>query len=246
MKVCITIPMYNEEAIASKNLFAILGYTRKLPKTTTVLVVNDCSVDKTEEIILSLIKKQPDAHLKLISHKKNLGYGGANITGMQYAIKNNYDYVLFMDADLTNHPKYLRDFYAKMDKGYDYIKASRYVPGGAMEDVPKWRALISIIGNAIARTLFGLKISDCTNGFRAGKVEVYKKMTLTESKFALIMEELYQAKFIAKTFVEIPYILTARTGEQLTSFAYKPKVFMDYLKYALKSFLRIKPQHLKN
>lgn len=245
MKVCIVIPMYNEEVIAQKNLCVIMEYTRNLPQQTTVLVVNDCSTDKTGEILELIRKSQLDNHLQIISHSKNLGYGGACRTGTQYAIQNRFDYVLFMDADFTNHPKYLIEFYKKMAAGFDYIKASRYVLGGKVEGVPRWRALISIIGNGIACWLYGLKIHDCTNGFRAGRVDIYKKMQLAENKFPVIMEELYQAKFIAKTFCEVPYILTARVKGRPTSFTYKPEVFFDYFKYALKSFFKIIPQYMK-
>lgn len=246
MKVCIVIPMYNEESIAEHSLETISHYTRQLPPQVTILVVNDCSTDKTEAIVKQLISQQSDKHIQLVSHKQNKGYGGANRTGIQYAIDHNYDYVLFMDSDLTNDPKYLAAFYVKMEEGYDYIKASRYIPGGAMQGVPKWRATISVLGNHIARLLFDLPIHDCTNGFRAGKVDIYKKVKLHEDKFAVIVEELYQVKFIANSFCEVAYILTARTEiEGLSSFVYKPSVFKDYLKYAVKSFLHITPLQLQ-
>ena len=114
MKVCIVIPMYNEARIAKHSLKTILSYTRMLPPVTTILVVNDYSKDNTEEIVREVITMQPDDHLQIISHTVNQGYGGANRTGARFAIDRGYDYVLYMDSDLTNDPKYLRDFYTKM------------------------------------------------------------------------------------------------------------------------------------
>ena len=242
MKVCIVIPLYNEEAGARRNLETILAYTRRLPAPTIVLAVNDCSTDGTADLVIKLIAEQPDEHLRLVSHSANLGYGAANMTGAQYALEQGCDYALFMDSDLTNHPQTLAAFYAPMQQGIDYIKASRYIPGGGMEGVPWLRQMISRAGNTVARMLFGLPLHDCTNGFRAVHARVLRQLRLREKKFALIVEELYQAKFFARTFAEIPAVLTSRgSGEKPSSFTYPPAVFLAYLKYALKAFCRIKP-----
>jgi dolichol-phosphate mannosyltransferase len=242
MKVCIVIPMHNEEAGARAHLETILAYTRQLPPATCVLVVNDGSTDATEKLVKQLIAEQPDDHLRLISHADNLGYGAANQTGARTALAQGCDYALFMDSDLTNHPKYLAAFYAPMQQGVDYIKASRYIPGGGMEGVPWTRRAISRAGNAVARALYGLPLHDCTNGFRAVSARVLGRLRLHEKKFALIAEELYQAKFLAKSFAEIPNVLTARGGtSQPSSFTYPPAVFWTYLKYALKAFARVRP-----
>ncbi|NTV51504.1 MAG: glycosyltransferase family 2 protein [Candidatus Firestonebacteria bacterium] len=242
MKVGIVIPMYNEAAGARTNLETILTYTRRLPGDVFVLVVNDASTDTTEPLVKKLIAEQPDDHLRLISHARNSGYGAANRTGAQYALEQGCDYALFMDSDLTNHPKYLADFYPPMQRGVDYIKASRYVPGGGMEGVPVFRQLISRAGNAAAARLFGLPLHDCTNGFRAVHARVLKSLRLKENKFALIVEELYQAKFSAASYAEVPTLLTARrAGEKPSSFTYPPSVFWTYFKYAFKAFWHVRP-----
>lgn len=68
------------------------------------------------------------------------------------------------------------------------------------------------------------------------------QMKLTENRFPIIMEELYWLKFLAKTYAEIPVLLTSRTDERRTSsFGYRPKVFYDYLKYPIRACLGIRP-----
>jgi hypothetical protein len=68
-------------------------------------------------------------------------------------------------------------------------------------------------------------------------------MELTEPKFPVIMEELYYSSFLARTFAQVPVRLTnRREGQRQTSFAYRPHVFYDYLKYPLKAFFRVRPQ----
>lgn len=239
MRTCVVIPMYNEEAIARVNTEIILSYTNRLPPVVTVLVVNDGSQDTTEQIIKELLRNYDNEQLHLISHSKNKGYGAALQTGIKFASENNYDYTIFMDSDLTNHPKYLESFYEKMQEGWDYIKATRYSKGGAVESVPWDHRIMSTVGNYIARFLYGLPLTDFTNGFRAVKTNILKQINYTENGFVIIMEELYYAKFLTKSFCEIPYILTSRTKNQGQShFSYGPGVCVRYLKYAIKSFLQ--------
>lgn len=236
MKVCIVVPMYNEEAIAYKSVETILQYTRMLPRIVTLLVVNDGSKDKTETIMEDVTKGLDEKEFVFISHSENRGYGATLRTGIKYAIEHCYDYVLFMDSDLTNHPKYLKDFYDKMLDGWDYIKATRYSKGGDAVGVPWKYRLISIVGNAIARNLYRLPLTDITNGFRAVKVDIMKHMDLRENDFAIIMEELCQAKHLARSFTEFPYVLTSRKERQgTTKFSYSLRTCIRYLGYAIKS-----------
>ncbi len=73
-----------------------------------------------------------------------------------------------------------------------------------MIGVPAYRVLISRAGNLIARILFRLPISDCTNGFRALRTRLFAQMRLTENKFPIIMEELYYCAFLTDNFTQIP------------------------------------------
>lgn len=238
MRVCIIVPMYNEEVIAQESIETILFYVRELPHLTTVLVVNDGSKDQTEAIVKKIIESVGNINLlTIVSHAHNQGYGAALRTGMKFAIENNYDYTMFMDSDLTNHPKYLKMFYDKMGEGWDYIKATRYRKGGGMEGVPWKRRLFSHVGNVCARILFRLPLTDPTNGFRAVKVALLRQINLKENGFPVIMEELYQAKRLTKSFCEVPYILTDRAqGQGDTHFLYTSATIKRYLYYAFKSF----------
>jgi hypothetical protein len=141
-----------------------------------------------------------------------------------------------MDSDLTNHPRYLHLFYERIKLGCEYIKATRYAAGGKVEGVPFHHKIVSFMGNSLARILYGLPLTDLTNGFRAVKVDILKKMDLKETGFTIIMEELYWAKSLTRSFCEIPYTLTSRKKEQgITHFSYSPATCLRYLKYALKS-----------
>jgi len=239
MKVCIAIPMFNEEEIARHSIETIISYTKKLPPTITVLVINDGSKDATENIVKQMIAESGNDTLHLVSHSVNQGYGAALMTGINFAVDKNYDYALFMDGDLTNHPKYLQKFYEKMVDGFDYIKATRYAKMSATVGVPWQHRILSAMGNLLAKILYGLPLTDLTNGFRAVKVNILKKMNLSEPGFTIIMEELYHAKYLAQSFCDIPYVLTSRDdGQGRSKFSYGPRTYFRYLKYPVKSFLQ--------
>lgn len=243
LSFCVVIPMYNEAQGAERCIRAVCAALDDLPYRTALIVVNDGSRDETGEILAHLQLEY--ARLDIVTHSQNGGYGSGLKSGTQRAAELGFEYVLFMDSDLTNDPKDLGSFVDKMLAGFDFIKASRYVVGGAMVGVPWWRALISVVGNRVAGWLYGLPIRDCTNGFRAVRIPILQQMQLSEPGFAIIMEELYQAKFLARTFCEIPYTLTARAkSEKASSFAYHPRVFYSYLKYPVKSLLTQAPRHI--
>lgn len=241
MRICILIPVFNEEAVIEESVETILSYAERLPCETHLFIVNDGSTDRTEAILTGLMERKADSGLKVIRHESNQGYGAALRTGIQHAVEHGYDYVLFMDSDLTNHPRYLERFYKKMEEGCDYIKATRYAKGGGVEGVPLGKRIISATGNFIAKILFGLPLTDFTNGFRAVKTDILRKMNLTEKGFVIIMEELYQAKGLARSFCDVPYVLTSRgQGKGQTHFSYSPRVCLQYFSYAVKSFLKRK------
>jgi hypothetical protein len=67
-------------------------------------------------------------------------------------------------------------------------------------------------------------------------------MPLRERGFAVIMEQLYYAKYLATRFAEVPYTLTVRTEYvRKSSFYYRPGAFYRYLKYPVKCLLGVRP-----
>jgi dolichol-phosphate mannosyltransferase len=232
--------MYNEEPGAENCVREVCQALTAIPGDNKLIAVNDGSRDRTGEILDRLGPQFPN--LKIVHHAKNSGYGAALRTGIATAAADGYDYTLFMDSDLTNHPRDLPKFVERMQQGFDVIKATRYSCGGGVSGVPAYRVIISKVGNRIASFLFRLPIHDCTNGFRAVRTEILSRMRLKENRFPIIMEELYWSKYLARTFTEAPVTLTNREANlRPTSFTYKPSVFWQYLKYPLRAFFGIRP-----
>jgi dolichol-phosphate mannosyltransferase len=233
MRVCIVIPMHNEEAVAEHSVRTVLAHLGALPHPTTLCVVNDGSRDATPTILTRLSSEFRDERFCVVSHEANQGYGAALRTGARFAIDGGFDYALFMDSDLTNHPRYLTLFYEKMGEGWSYIKASRFVPGSAVIGVPWRHQALSRVGNGIVRAFYQLPIRDHTNGFRAVRTDLLRQMRLTEQGFAIIMEELCEAKRLGATFCEIPYTLTSRGPEDGRShLSYGFRTWRQYFTHA--------------
>ena len=96
------IPAFNAESTIQK----LIIETKKYFLPENILVVNDGSSDKTFEIANS-------EKVNLLNHSKNLGKGAALKTGFQFAVENNFDWVLTMDADLQHSPNDVPKFLMK-------------------------------------------------------------------------------------------------------------------------------------
>lgn len=236
------VPMYNERTGAERCVREILKVLSALPNRVSLIVVDDGSGDGTGEV-LEEMRMQHHA-LDVVTHTTNRGYGATLVTGAARAATLGFEYVLFMDSDLTNDPRDIPRFAEKMRGGADVIKATRYTGGGRMVGVPWQRVLVSRVGNLLARALYRLPLRDCTNGFRAVRTSLLTRMHLRERGFPVIMEELYWCRFLANSFAEIPVTLT--NAGRASSFQYRPSVFVSYLRYPWRAFLGKAPHECRD
>ena len=230
---CIIVPMFNEQKNVYLCVKTICNFLEKIKNKCELLVVDDGSKDRTLERLSDL--KKTFENFNIVKHPRNLGYGAANKTGIKYANKHNYKYVLFMDSDLTQNVNYLFDFINLMNKDIDFIKATRYASGGGANGVNFFRRTVSKVGNSIAKKFINLPITDYTNGFRAIKTNLVADISFEENGFAYLIEEVNKASKKAKTYGEVPYILTVRKDNHSKSkFTYSINVYLSYLKWVLK------------
>lgn len=237
--LAVVIPMYNEEEGATRCVREVCNFISANVPSCRLFVVDDGSRDQTGRILAQLKTAEPSLPFEIISCKENHGYGAALLAGAQAAERAGYAFALFMDSDLTNPPAMIRTFYDIAASGrYDLIKASRYIPGGGMKGVPWIRRIFSNTGNKIASFLFSMGLHDCTNGFRAVRLELLRDICFKERGFPSILEELYHLKRKTSRVTEVPSILTARQkGEGVSKFHYNLNTIFGYLKYAIKARL---------
>ncbi len=171
MKTLVIIPTYNELNNIQKLLPEILGSYSEL----NLLVVDDNSPDGTANFIEEYSKN--DSRVHLIKRTGKLGLGTAYVAGFNYALKNNYDAIIQMDADFSHDPKEIKNF-LELIKIYDIVIGSRYIYGVRVINWPIRRLLLSYFANLYTRIITGLPVKDGTGGYKCIRKEVIQSIDL--------------------------------------------------------------------
>ncbi len=168
MRVVVVVPTYNEQ----ENIETFLGAVRHHVPDAHVLVVDDNSPDGTGAIAERVAADL--GQVKVLHRPGKQGLGSAYRHGFSVARDEGYEVVVSMDVDLSHDPAVVADLLAAVDRGADAVIGSRYVPGGATEDWPLHRRLLSRWGNRYTGAVLGLGVRDCTSGFRAYRAEALR------------------------------------------------------------------------
>jgi len=215
------MPAWNEEDNISKMIRELVdGEFPKINAEMHLLVVDNHSKDRTEEIVKEASKTRNNVHV--IQQGDRSGLGWAYINGFKYAMKElGADAVMEMDADFQHPPRFVKPMVEAYLQGADYVIGSRYIQGGS---IPKewalFRKAISYFGNLFIRiVLLKPKIHDLTTGFRLTRVKgVLENMDLDNlmepGRFAHKVDLLYQAIKNSKKTVEVPLEFASRTQEK--------------------------------
>lgn len=230
---CIALPVFNEAAVIESCIEDIARFLDTIDVRTGLIAVDDGSRDDSFERMRRMQERLPQ--LIVHRHVQNGGYGAANRTLCRLANEHRFEYAIVMDADGTQEPRYIANFFPQMRQGVDFIKATRYRLGGGVDGVPWQRYVISRYGNLLARMVMNIPLSDFSNGFRAIRCEKWQEIKSTERAFELLIEECYLANKLGFSFGEVPYTLTARQEPGSESkFSYRWQVYRNYLRYVFK------------
>ena len=142
-RILVFTACYNEKENIGKLIFKI---KENLPESE-ILIIDDNSPDQTKEVINNL--KNSISKLYLIVREKKLGLDSAHKLAYEFAINNNYDYLITMDADLSHDPKELTNFVKNLEKN-SFVIGSRYIVGGKCE-MKGTRLMMSKIGNLVIK-----------------------------------------------------------------------------------------------
>ncbi len=171
----IIVPAYNEE----KNIAGVIEQTRKTIKNADILVVDDCSKDKTKTILKEL-------KVDFISNPVNIGYGGAIQTGLLYAIEKDYKTIVLLDGDGQHDPTEIPTLIEKLkNEKLDLVIGSRFKERyKSIYSINFFRKLGMILFSKITSILTKQKIQDTTSGFQA-----------FNKKVAKVLSEIYPSDF---------------------------------------------------
>ena len=156
MSLSVVIPVYNEEKSIETTILKLHSILKNIDYE--LIVVNDCSIDMTKEVLKGI------ANIKVLEHSKNKGYGASIKNG----IKNSkYDFIAITDADGTYPNERLIEFYQIIinDK-LDMVVGSRT---GSNVNIPLIRKPAKWFIGKLANYVVDKKIPDINSGLRIFK-----------------------------------------------------------------------------
>jgi len=209
-RILVFTACYNEKENIEK---LILKIRENLPEGE-ILIIDDNSPDQTKEVINDL--KDKISKLYLIVREKKLGLDTAHKFAYEYAIKNNYDYLITMDADLSHDPKELMNFVKNLDENA-FVIGSRYILGGKCE-MKGTRLIMSKIGNLVIKIFSKINSNEFTTSYRGFNIKKLKNFHLNDVKetgYSFFMGTLFELEKKNFYIKEIPIIFADR--EQGTS-----------------------------
>ena len=200
------IPTYNE----ALNIETLIKEIRSTFPTLQILVIDDNSSDGTAEIIKQL--KVRDNKIELLSRPKKTGLGNAYRAGFAWGLGRSFEYFIEMDADHSHRVFDLEKLLGQADK-YDLTIGSRWVKGGQIMGWARHREILSKFGSGYSRILLGLKVRDCTSGFRVFSrraVESIEFKDIESNGYGFQVETLYRAHEAGLSVGEVPITFVER------------------------------------
>ena len=222
MKAIVIVPAYNEQ----DNIRNTLKDLRENGAGTDILVMNDCSTDRTEEIL-------KEEGVNYLSFPVNLGIGGGVQAGYQYARDNGYEIAIQFDGDGQHEAKYLKDLMAPLISGEaDIAIGSRFVEHEGFQSSGARRLGIGILSRLI-RVLCGVKVLDVTSGMRAVNRRFIEEYAEHYAQDYPEPEALLYAGLRKARIREVPVQMKERAGGKSSISAVKSVYYMIKVSLAL-------------
>ncbi|MFZ3382583.1 MAG: glycosyltransferase [Candidatus Methanoperedens sp.] len=168
----VVVPAYNEEHLIEETLKGIPDYVKK------IYVIDDCSNDRTPEILKGIIEKR----LVAVCHEKNKGVGAAIVTGYKLALEDGMDIIAVMAGDNQMDPDQLpRLIFPIIEGRADYTKGNRLISRDFRKGMSKWRFLGNSMLTMITKIGSGYwHIMDPQNGYTAISRQALDALNLDE------------------------------------------------------------------
>lgn len=216
----IVFPMYNEEAYIHRAVRAARAVLEELSPDHEIIIVDDCSKDKTPVLADELARADP--RVKVVHNAVNRKLGGTLRAGYAVATK---DLVLYTDADLPFDLQELGRAVRLLEyQEADVLSAYRFdrTSEGFI------RTVYSFFYNTLIRVLFGLPIKDVNFSFKLFRRSLLQKFELKSEGSLIDVEFLVRAKKAGATIIQIgvDYFPRSRGISTLSS----PAVIVKILK----------------
>jgi len=190
-KIVILMTAFNEEKVIESVLSGLLKHGYK-----NIVLVDDGSNDETSKVAGKF-------NIYLLRHIINRGKGASLQTGTEFIMNKDFEVIVHFDADGQHNPEDIENLVKPiMEENFDVVFGSRFL--GTTENIPFLRKIILKLGIFISNLLYGVHLTDVHNGLRAFKRDVFKKIILTEDRFAYASELLQKVVENRFKFKEVP------------------------------------------
>jgi dolichol-phosphate mannosyltransferase len=203
----VLIPTYNERENLPLIVDGVLTHAN-----TRVLVIDDGSPDGTGALADQLATQYP-GRLSVMHRSGARGLGRSYRDGFSAALASEADFICQMDADLSHDPRFLPSLIQSAANGAGLTIGSRYMPGGRVENWPVRRVMLSAVANTYIRTVTGLRVRDCTSGYRCWRREALASIPLdqiTSDGYSFLVEVTFHAAAAGVRIAEVPIVFVER------------------------------------
>ncbi|MBM2812158.1 MAG: Undecaprenyl-phosphate 4-deoxy-4-formamido-L-arabinose transferase [Chloroflexi bacterium] len=187
-------PAYNDSGTIASMVVVADMTLRQLTDDYEVIVVNDGSPDHCGQILAELQTRYP--RLRVVTHEKNRGYGGALRSGFSNATK---DLIFYTDGDAQYDPRELTVLYKALDDSADMVNGYKI-----SRSDPINRKIIGRIYHHVVSIAFGLKLSDVDCDFRLIRRSVFDVVKLDSNSGVICVELMKRIQDAGFRIVEVP------------------------------------------
>jgi dolichol-phosphate mannosyltransferase len=163
----VVIPARNEEGCISSTVEHLHLELRLRGVPHEIVVVDDASSDLTWQKLRESLERVPT--LKPVQNPGPHGFGRAITYGLDYV---QGDAVVIMMADESDDCRDVVRYWNLLNEGWDAVFGSRFVKGGGVIDYPWLKLRMNRLANLFIRIMFGFKLNDTTNAFKAYRTSV--------------------------------------------------------------------------
>lgn len=158
----IVIPARNEEGCICSTVEHLNLELRLHGVPHEIVVVDDGSTDSTWQKLMETSERVPQ--LKPVCNPGPHGFGRAITYGFDHM---NGDAVVVMMADESDDCRDVVRYWQLLNEGWDAVFGSRFAKGGGVIDYPKVKLRMNRLANLFIRLMFGIRLNDTTNAFKA-------------------------------------------------------------------------------
>jgi glycosyltransferase involved in cell wall biosynthesis len=187
-------PAYNDSGTIASLVIMAVQTARQLTSDFEVIVVNDGSADATPRILSELAGVYPQ--VRVVTHERNRGYGGALRSGFAAASK---EVVFYTDGDAQYDPSELAVLWERFGSDVDLVNGYKI-----SRSDPLHRVIIGRIYHYTVKLLFGLRVRDVDCDFRMMRRTIFDRVQLEKNSGVICLEMMKKIQDAGFRIAEVP------------------------------------------